>query len=114
MTEGRRWRIGELATAAGLTVRTLHHFDAVRLVVPSERSATGHRRYTEPDVQRLYRVLALRQLGLPLDQVRRVLDDDGDRDGDGDLRMMIGRQLRHLDDQVQEQDRLRRRLTTLL
>lgn len=108
MTEGRRWRIGELAASAGLTVRALHHYDAVGLVVPSERSAAGHRRYTRSDMQRLYHVLALRQLGLPLEQVRRALD------GDVDLPSIIGRQLRRLDDQLVEQDRLRQRLVTLL
>lgn len=63
------WKIGALASATGLTVRTLHHYDHIGLVSPSGRTPSGHRLYEEADVQRLYQVLALRQLGLPLDKV---------------------------------------------
>ena len=71
---GRVWRIGQLATATGLTVRALHHYDHVGLVRPSGRTPAGHRLYDESDVQRLYQVLALRQLGLSLDAIGKVLD----------------------------------------
>ncbi|MEU2042669.1 MerR family transcriptional regulator [Nocardia niwae] len=67
------WKVGELATEAGLTVRTLHHYDRIGLVSPAGRTNTGHRLYTEADVARLYQVLALRQLGLGLDQIANVL-----------------------------------------
>ncbi|WP_378741119.1 MerR family transcriptional regulator [Nocardia brasiliensis] len=67
------WKVGELAAEAGLTVRTLHHYDRIGLVCPAGRTSTGHRLYTEADVQRLYQVLALRQLGLGLDQIANVL-----------------------------------------
>ncbi|MFJ4654686.1 MerR family transcriptional regulator [Nocardia sp. NPDC088792] len=67
------WKVGELAAEAGLTVRTLHHYDRIGLVRPAGRTNTGHRLYTEADVQRLYQVLALRQLGLGLDQIANVL-----------------------------------------
>ncbi|MFI1913211.1 MerR family transcriptional regulator [Nocardia sp. NPDC020380] len=69
----RVWKIGELAAEAGLTVRTLHHYDRIGLVRPAGRTSTGHRLYTEADVQRLYQVLALRQLGLGLDRIADVL-----------------------------------------
>ncbi|WP_280402150.1 MerR family transcriptional regulator [Nocardia carnea] len=65
----RRWKVGELAAAAGLTVRALHHYDRIGLVCPTERTGTGHRLYTAGDVERLYQVLALRQLGLGLDRI---------------------------------------------
>ena len=70
MSEGeeRRWKVGELAGATGLTVRALHHYDDVGLLVPSERSSANHRLYSEDDVRRLYRVIALRRLGLGLDE----------------------------------------------
>jgi DNA-binding transcriptional MerR regulator len=55
----RRWKIGELARATGLTVRTLHHYDAVGLLPPSERSEAGYRLYTRTDVERLYEIVAL-------------------------------------------------------
>ncbi|MEU1980793.1 MerR family transcriptional regulator [Nocardia sp. NPDC019395] len=69
----RVWKVGELAAEAGLTVRTLHHYDRIGLVHPAERTGTGHRLYTASDVQRLYQVLALRQLGLGLDRIADVL-----------------------------------------
>ncbi|MGH2597039.1 MAG: MerR family transcriptional regulator [Actinomycetota bacterium] len=53
-------RIGELAGRAGLTVRTLHHYDQIGLVRASDRTDAGHRRYSEADIRRLYQVVALR------------------------------------------------------
>lgn len=72
----RRWRVGELARATGLTVRTLHHYEHVGLVVPGGRTGGRHRVYDAEDVRRLYKVCALRDLGLSLPEIRRVLDDD--------------------------------------
>jgi hypothetical protein len=46
----RTWRIGEVATATGLTVRTLHHYDQIGLVVSSARTSGGHRLYTSADL----------------------------------------------------------------
>ncbi|TQS42509.1 MerR family transcriptional regulator [Cryptosporangium phraense] len=54
--------------------RTLHHFDVVGVLRPTERSAGGHRLYTADDARRLYRVLVLRYLGLSLADVARSLD----------------------------------------
>jgi DNA-binding transcriptional MerR regulator len=69
--------VGALAAASGLTVRTLHHWDAIGLLRPAERSAAGHRRYAPPDVERLYRIVALRRLGLSLEEVGAALDEEG-------------------------------------
>jgi DNA-binding transcriptional MerR regulator len=69
--------VGELASASGLTVRTLHHWDEIGLLPPAERSGAGHRRYSSEDVERLYRIVALRRLGLSLDQVGAALDVEG-------------------------------------
>src|SRR4051794_26864047 len=71
----RTWKVGELARATGLTIRALHHYDDIGLLVPS-RTQSGHRLYSRDDVERLYRVLALRSVGLSLDEIRAVLDDD--------------------------------------
>jgi DNA-binding transcriptional MerR regulator/uncharacterized glyoxalase superfamily protein PhnB len=68
-------RIGELARAAGLTVRTLHYYDQIGLLEASARSASGHRLYSDADVERLYRICLLRRLGLPLGEIARALDD---------------------------------------
>ncbi|MFJ7625228.1 MerR family transcriptional regulator [Streptomyces sp. NPDC097595] len=71
---GESWRVGRLAEASGLTVRTLHHWDAIGLLSPSQRTAGGHREYTGADLARLYQVLALRSLGLALDTIAVCLD----------------------------------------
>lgn len=67
--------IGQLADASGVTVRTLHHYDRIGLLVPSGRTTGGHRRYGEGDVRALYRIVALRQLGLSLTHIAGVLAD---------------------------------------
>ncbi|MGA5818327.1 MerR family transcriptional regulator [Kitasatospora sp. NPDC094028] len=74
MSIDQTWKVGPLAEASGLTVRTLHHWDQIGLLSPSRRTSAGHREYTEQDVVRLYQVLALRRLGLGLESVATCLD----------------------------------------
>ena len=66
-------KVGELARRTGLTVRTLHHYDEIGLLKPSLHTEAGHRLYTADDVARLQRVISLRQLGFPLEEVRDCL-----------------------------------------
>lgn len=67
--------VGELSRLSGVTVRTLHHYDEIGLVVPSQRSPSNYRLYSDDDVLRLHQVLVLRELGMSLDEVARALDD---------------------------------------
>ncbi|WP_055701024.1 MULTISPECIES: MerR family transcriptional regulator [Streptomyces] len=67
--------VGQVAGVAGVTVRTLHHYDEIGLLVPSERSHAGHRRYSDADLDRLQQILFYRELGFPLDEVAALLDD---------------------------------------
>lgn len=67
------WTVGEVARELGVTVRTLHHYDEIGLVVPTERSAAGYRLYTEPDLERLQHVVVYRRLELSLEQIRNLL-----------------------------------------
>jgi MerR family transcriptional regulator, thiopeptide resistance regulator len=76
-TAGVELTVGQVAEAFGVTVRTLHHYDAVGLVIPSERTPAGYRLYTDADLDRLATVVTYRRLGLPLDEVRALLDGDG-------------------------------------
>jgi DNA-binding transcriptional MerR regulator len=69
----RLWKVGELAKQAGLTVRTLHHYDEVGLLSPSRRSEGGYRLYDGDDVARLLQILSLRQLGFSLEEIRDCL-----------------------------------------
>ena len=70
--------VGELARRTGLTVRTLHHYDAVGLLPPARRSETvhgaGYRLYGPEEVARLAKILLLKRLGLSLDEIRRGLE----------------------------------------
>ena len=103
-----RWSVGDLAKASGLTVRTLHHYDEIGLVVASERTSSGHRRYTPDDVRRLYQVRSLRQLGLSLEEIRSALSRSDS------LRPLFEAQLAALTAQARQVDALRSRLTALL
>jgi DNA-binding transcriptional MerR regulator len=67
--------ISEVAQLAGVSVRTLHHYDEIGLLVPSARSENGYRRYSDDDVRRLSSVLVFKQLGFSLDAIERLLDD---------------------------------------
>jgi MerR family transcriptional regulator, thiopeptide resistance regulator len=67
--------VGAVATLTGVSVRTLHHYDRIGLVIPSMRSAAGYRCYTDADVERLHLVLVYRAAGLPLDEIAVLLDD---------------------------------------
>ncbi len=55
-------------------MRTLHHWDAIGVLSPSRRTSGGYREYTRDDLVRLYQVLALRSLGLPLESIVLCLD----------------------------------------
>jgi DNA-binding transcriptional MerR regulator len=67
--------VGTIAELSGISIRTLHHYDHIGLVVPSVRTAAGYRGYTDADVERLHLVLVYRAVGLPLDEIRTLLDD---------------------------------------
>ncbi|MBE2998217.1 MerR family transcriptional regulator [Nocardiopsis sp. HNM0947] len=66
--------VGRAASLAGVTVRTLHHWDEIGLVHPSGRSPAGYRLYTAADLSRLHRVVVHRELGLSLEETARLLD----------------------------------------
>lgn len=102
-------KVGELAEASGLTVRTLHHYEEIGLLVASGRSDGGHRLYAPEDVERLYRICLLRRLGLPLGAIGRALDDPG-----WDLRGAMTTHLRDLEVRLGTMTRLRGRLVRLL
>ncbi|MEU6532239.1 MerR family transcriptional regulator [Streptomyces sp. NPDC046928] len=67
--------MGRVAELAGVTVRTLHHYDAIGLVRPSARTAKGYRAYSAGDVERLREVLAYRRLGFGLREIADLVGD---------------------------------------
>jgi MerR family transcriptional regulator, thiopeptide resistance regulator len=102
-------RIGELAAATGLTVRTLHYYEEIRLLVASERTEAGHRLYNDADVERLYRISLLRRLGLPLSEIGRALDDPA-----WSLRSAMAAHLSELERRLEATAQLRARLAQLV
>ncbi len=103
-----RWSVGALAKAVGLTVRTLHHYDDLGLLKPSERTPSGHRRYTEPDLHRLYQIRLLRQLGMSLEEIGGVLKDPEA------LRDVLRGRLQRIEDEVWRLTTMSRQITGLM
>jgi MerR family transcriptional regulator, thiopeptide resistance regulator len=90
--------VGEVSQLAGVSVRTLHHYDQVGLLSPSHRSDGGYRLYSHDDLERLQEILVWRHLGLSLAQIQAVLDE-GPRSRVGVLRHqreLIGREVERL------------------
>jgi DNA-binding transcriptional MerR regulator len=77
---GRTYTVGELAELARISVRTLHHYDAIVLLSPSKRTASGYRLNRHDDLERLQHILLYRELDFPLDAIGRLtLDPAFDR-----------------------------------
>lgn len=68
--------VGQVAAATGVTVRTLHHYDEIGLLVPSARSHAGYRLYTASDLEALAVVVGYRRLGMPLAAIADALADE--------------------------------------
>ena len=105
----QRWQIGELARRTGVSVRALRHYDDLGLLTASARTDAGYRLYTEADVQRLYRIVALRQLGFSLDQIAGLLDDE-----QLDLVETARRHLQRVERDLELGTRLRNRLAPIV
>jgi MerR family transcriptional regulator, thiopeptide resistance regulator len=103
-----RWRIGQVSERTGLTTRTLRYYEELGLLSPSERLPSGHRVYASEDLRRLYRVSLLRQLGLPLSDIGRELEDSS-----RDLSDTIGRHIGQLDQRMAALGRHRERMITI-
>ncbi|HET7036281.1 MAG TPA: MerR family transcriptional regulator [Thermomicrobiaceae bacterium] len=109
MSGCRHYRIGEFARLTGVSVRTLHHYDRIGLLRPSERGASGYRLYTEAELLRLQQVLTLRALGFELAEIGALLDQP---DFNLIASMRIQRDI--LREQIAELERVEAALGTLL
>lgn len=101
-------KVGELAKRCGLTVRALHHYDAIGLLSPSARSESGYRLYNRQDVAKLHQIQALRKFGMSLTDIGACLANSG-----YPLSSLIARQLHALDRQIEHAQKLRDRLYAL-
>jgi MerR family transcriptional regulator, thiopeptide resistance regulator len=69
------YSVGQVSDLAGVTIRTLHHYDEIGLLSPSGRSAAGYRIYEEVDLERLRQILFYRELGFTLEEIATIVDD---------------------------------------
>jgi len=70
------YQVQQFAQLAGVTVRALHHYDRMGLLKP-RRTEAGYRLYSDRDLERLEQVVALKFIGIPLKEIRALLDRDG-------------------------------------
>ncbi len=88
---GKKWyRAREFAELAGVTVRTLHHYDRVGLLKPHRRSSAGYRLYRLADLERIEQIVALKFLALPLAEIRRLLEHEPLSLGEALARQRVG------------------------
>ena len=74
MKGGKKMQVKEVAELVGISVRTLHHYDKIKLLQPHETSAAGYRIYSNDDLMRLQHILFFRELGFPLKKIKDILD----------------------------------------
>ena len=73
----KEYTVQQLAKIAGVSVRTLHHYDHIGLLKPSSRNAARYRFYGEAELLRLQQILFFRELDCSLDDIARILDSPG-------------------------------------
>jgi DNA-binding transcriptional MerR regulator len=69
------YTIQTLAKLAGISVRTLHHYDTLGLLQPTRLPKNGYRQYGEPELLKLQQILFYRELEFPLEEIKKILDD---------------------------------------
>jgi len=71
----KTYTIGQLAALAGITVRTLHHYDHIGLLSPGSRDENGYRRYNFSDLLLLQQILFFKELDFPLKEIKNILNN---------------------------------------
>ncbi len=103
------FKVGELAEKTGLTVRTLHYYEEIGLLLPSYRTDAEHRLYTEGDIARLQQITSLKQMGMSLEQIKMMLEQPT-----FNPTMVIDMQLQRITDDMAAQEELLGKLKGLL
>jgi MerR family transcriptional regulator, thiopeptide resistance regulator len=102
------WKIGELASQCGITVRTLRHYHQIGLLVPSEFTEAGHRLYTKADASKLQQILSLKQLGFSLEEIYNFIVNPN-----YDPMLVVQTQLEIINEQIKLKEKLRKELEQL-
>ena len=101
-------KVGELAKRTGVSVRTLHYYDEIGLLQPSQLTESRHRVYGPAELTRLQQIKSLRQLGFSLDEIRACLDMP-----EFSPVRVLDLHLKRLREQIADQERLVALLETL-
>lgn len=72
---GQEYNVGQVAELAGVSIRTLRHYDEIGLLRPAQRSHAGYRKYQGDDLERLEQILYYRDLGFGLDEIKALVQD---------------------------------------
>lgn len=73
--EAMKYRVSQLARLASITPRTLHYYDEIGLLEPEEIGENGYRAYGEAAILRLQQILFYRELGISLEEIKRILEN---------------------------------------
>lgn len=97
-TDERSWfpmkTVKQMAQQTGISIRTLHHYDAIGLLRPTQVTEAGYRLYDDAALERLYLILLFRELGFPLKKIQHLLDAP-----DFDRNQILDQQVRLLEQQ---------------
>ena len=104
-----RHGVGEVARMSGVTVRTLHYYDEIGLLSPSDRSTAGYRIYSATDVERLARIMAYRACGVGLPEIAGLLDASDEMRNE-----CLRRHIDALGDRIEDLERQRQALSRAL
>src|SRR5690625_3888130 len=67
-------KVKEVADLAGISVRTLHHYDEIGLLIPEETTKAGYRVYSDKNLETLQQILFFKELGFPLKKIKEIID----------------------------------------
>lgn len=68
------YKVKEVADLSGVSVRTLHHYDEIGLLVPDSVNEAGYRSYSDRELERLQQILFFREIGFSLKDIKEILD----------------------------------------
>lgn len=69
--------VKEISRLTGVSVRTLHYYDEINLLKPTETTDAGYRQYDDTALERLHSILLFRELKFPLGEIKAILDSNG-------------------------------------
>ncbi|MCI4138781.1 MerR family transcriptional regulator [Bacillus vallismortis] len=69
-----KYQVKQVADIAGVSIRTLHHYDDIQLLNPSAITDAGYRLYSDADLERLQQILFFKEIGFRLDDIKELLD----------------------------------------